>query len=657
MSPRSGETSGTIPSRAASSPSAPIITISDTSFQYTHDDTGVGAANPTVADFASGNATSPADLALSHVNLVIRPGETVMLCGQSGCGKTTVTRLVNGLIPNFFHGPLTGTQFVCGLGGDGANGAENVPIESLVPLVGSVFQNPKTQYFNADTTSELAFPCENIGMPSADIRARVAEVARRFGIEHLLDRSVFTLSGGEKQRLAVAAATMLHPQVIVMDEPTSNLDATAMRDLHNMVAELKRDGVTVVIAEHRLAWCADLIDRYVRFDGGAVAGEYTAAEFGKLLAEQLEAWGLRAIDLAPYRAALQAKTGVAGIVPDGGEMAERTPVGHPLPAHDLNDGLPSEQGTSQPLAIAKTETSSDMPAASSVGPVIDSAGRHPSVASVLADPSEPQTECQSFVIGNVPIIATHDLTVGYRRAFRRDIADITLYGSEIVGLMGRNGAGKSTLVRTLCGLQRPLAGRILLHDAPARPTALTRAGFLVMQDVNYQLFADSVREELLLGLGDADDVIRQPVDVPIAPLNAAQSSSSGAASHGMSVRDGNTDVQPSATPYLHPATLGEQADRVLESLDLLPFAERHPMSLSGGQKQRLAIVSAIMCGKELIVLDEPTSGLDRAHMMQVGALLRGLADRGKAVLVVTHDEELAALWCDRIIDLDREVGA
>nr|WP_274619185.1 energy-coupling factor ABC transporter ATP-binding protein [Bifidobacterium amazonense] len=502
-------------------------------------------------DPANVDATHPTEPALSHVDLTVRPGETVMLCGQSGCGKTTVTRLLNGLIPNFFHGPLTGTQVVCGLAPGGSDSAASIPIESYVPLVGSVFQNPKTQYFNADTTSELAFPCENVGMEPDAISTRVDDVAQRFNINHLLDRSVFKLSGGEKQRLAVAAATMLGPRVVVMDEPTSNLDASAMRDLHDMVAALKRDGVTVVIAEHRLAWCADLVDRYVRFADGAIVGTYTADEFSVLPAERLESWGLRALDLTPYRKALRQKM---------------------------------RSGSERTAEATRTEI-------------------------------------------DAPIIATQGLAVGYRRAFRRDIGDLTLSGGEIVGLMGHNGAGKSTLVRTLCGLQQPLAGRMLLHGKPARPAALTRAGFLVMQDVNYQLFADSAREELLLGLGDADDAIRRSVDVPDA----------------------------AGAPQLHPTTLGEQADRVLDELDLLPFAERHPMSLSGGQKQRLAIASAIMCGKELIVLDEPTSGLDRAHMMQVGALLRRLADRGKAVLVVTHDEELAALWCDRIIDLDESL--
>lgn len=228
-------------------------------------------------------------------------------------------------------------------------------------------------------------------------------------------------------------------------------------------------------------------------------------------------------------------------------------------------------------------------------------------------------------------IATRRLTVGYRRAFSRDIDDFEVRGGEITGLMGHNGAGKSTLVRTLCGLIKPISGSVLLHGETARPVALTRAGFLVMQDVNYQLFADSVREELLLGLGEAYEAIR----------DGADSAGSGATGPDAPTRF------PGAT------TFGEKADAVLRSLDLLQFADRHPMSLSGGQKQRLAIASALMCGKELIVLDEPTSGLDRAHMMQVGTLLRQLADSGKAVLVVTHDEELAALWCDRILDLDR----
>ena len=188
------------------------------------------------------------------------------------------------------------------------------------------------------------------------------------------------------------------------------------------------------------------------------------------------------------------------------------------------------------------------------------------------------------------------------KALFRDVS-FDIKRQERVFLLGDNGCGKTTLVRTLTGLIKPVSGRIALNGVPAKPRDLTRAGFLVMQDVNYQLFSDSVREELLIGLDETD------------------------------------------------AGITAQANQVMADLDLAAFAERHPMSLSGGQKQRVAIGSALMCGKDLIIFDEHTSGLDRYHMEQVGELLRQLASQGKAILVVTHDEELAAGWCDRIVNL------
>lgn len=152
--------------------------------------------------------------ALKDVSLTIQEGECVLLCGKSGCGKN--------------------------------------PIEAYVPVVGSVFQNPKTQYFNTNTTTELAFPCENMGMHSDDIRQRIAACARKYKLEKLLDRNIFHLSGGEKQRIACGAATMLEPMLLVLDEPTSNLDQNAIRELHDMLKIMKQEGVTIVLVEHRI---------------------------------------------------------------------------------------------------------------------------------------------------------------------------------------------------------------------------------------------------------------------------------------------------------------------------------------------------------------------------------------------------------------------
>lgn len=211
--------------------------------------------------------------ALKRVNLSIQAGECVVLCGKSGCGKTTFLRLLNGLIPAFFTGELTGACRVFDL----VSG--KTPIEEYVPKVGSVFQNPKTQYFNVDTTAELAFPCENTGMDAGKIQRRIAECGEEFSIQELLNRSIFKLSGGEKQRVAFASACMLNPQLLVLDEPTSNLDEQAIHQLRDMIARKKSEGITIVIAEHRLAWIKDVADRFCFFENGRIAGDWNKSEF------------------------------------------------------------------------------------------------------------------------------------------------------------------------------------------------------------------------------------------------------------------------------------------------------------------------------------------------------------------------------------------
>lgn len=380
--------------------------------------------------------------------------------------------------------------------------------------MGSVFQNPKTQYFNVDTTAELAFPCENMGMPSQEIRKRVENCAAEFGLQYLLDRSIFKLSGGEKQRIAFGAACMLRPKLLVLDEPTSNLDYRAIEDLRNMIAKEKAAGTTIVIAEHRLAWIKDIADRFYYFEDGFLAGQWTSVDFQMLPPEQLHSMGLRPLNIAPYHA----------------QVLEKSKRSH---------------------------------------------GNEP------------------------PLISADDLAVGYGKKHPvYQIKQFQISKGEIVGLMGHNGVGKSTFAKTLCGLLKPVNGEIY----PASKKERMKHSFLVMQDVNYQLFSDSVREEVLLG---------------------------------------------SARPEL--------CDQVLKTLGLLELADRHPMSLSGGQKQRVAIASAILSGKEFIVLDEPTSGLDYYHMTQVAQLIQQLRSLGTAVLVITHDEELAAGWCDRVVYLhDKE---
>lgn len=174
---------------------------------------------------------------LSRVNLSVRKGECVLLCGKSGCGKTTMTRLLNGMIPDFYDGTLEGHIQV--------NGFDPVScsLYDISKVVGTVFQNTRTQFYTVNTTSEIAFGCENHGWSTERIQERVMQTAADLHIEELLDRNIFELSGGEKQKIAFASIYALNPDIYVLDEPSSNLDCFAIRELQSILELLKEQGV------------------------------------------------------------------------------------------------------------------------------------------------------------------------------------------------------------------------------------------------------------------------------------------------------------------------------------------------------------------------------------------------------------------------------
>ena len=222
------------------------------------------------------------------LNAAIRPGECVLLCGASGCGKTTVTKLINGLIPAFTPGcRLEGRVEV-----DGLDPAKT-PMHQLARKVGSVFQNPKSQFFNLDTDSELAFGLENEGRPPEEIRKRVADTVDALHLQELQARNIFSLSGGQKQLLAFGSVYAMGPEIFVLDEPTANLDQDAIARLHDQIAGLKRQGRTVVIAEHRLYFLTDLIDRALYLRDGVLERTFTREQFCALTDGEREALGLR----------------------------------------------------------------------------------------------------------------------------------------------------------------------------------------------------------------------------------------------------------------------------------------------------------------------------------------------------------------------------
>ncbi len=191
------------------------------------------------------------------VSFAQREGECVVVTGPSGCGKTTLARMVNGLIPAVYAGTTEGGVYVFG------RAVADWEMDDLSCAVGSVFQNPRSQFFNLDTTSEIAFGCENMGVPRDEIARRIASATRALGVEHLLERDIRALSGGEKQLVAVASVHAMEPSAFVLDEPTAALDVRAMMRLREAVSRLKATGKTVIVAEHRLWWLRGVADRVV----------------------------------------------------------------------------------------------------------------------------------------------------------------------------------------------------------------------------------------------------------------------------------------------------------------------------------------------------------------------------------------------------------
>ncbi|MHA1238205.1 MAG: energy-coupling factor ABC transporter ATP-binding protein [Candidatus Odinarchaeia archaeon] len=221
----------------------PIIEIKDLTFTYA-------------------NSQKPS---LIDINLKIEKGDFVLLTGPTGCGKTTLCRCLNGLIPHFHSGTLTGEVIV-----DGLKVADH-PVYELADKVGLVFQNPENQLVSLNVARELAFAPENFGLPRPEIIKRVEETLDMMGIRHLKDKPPYELSGGEQQRVAIASLLTLKPKVLVLDEPTSNLDPKSAKHIISLIARLNKElGITIILIEHRLEMVTEYVNRAILMKNGKI---------------------------------------------------------------------------------------------------------------------------------------------------------------------------------------------------------------------------------------------------------------------------------------------------------------------------------------------------------------------------------------------------
>lgn len=450
-----------------------------------------------ILDFEIESFSYDEKIILKDIKFSIKKGELLLLTGSSGCGKSTLIRLMNGLIPDFYEGNFKGDIKLKG------RPLTEYKKGELAKYIGNVFQNPKDQFFCTIVEDEIALVGENLGMPRRELIKRVNEVLDLLEIKHLRYKSIFDLSGGERQKVAIACTLVYDTDLIFFDEPSSSLDYKSIENLKEIFCILKNLGKTIVVADHRIYYLKDLFDRLVLMESGGIKSIYNN---GKLRPEMCSCLGLRTLD---------------------------------------EEFLKAEKK------------------------LIDTKG----------------------------VIEFNDIKVMQNnRKLMRDVS-FTLQEGEVMGIVGKNGTGKTTLARTITGL----IGKKQNTTIGLREKERLKNSYYVQQDVDSQIFLDTVENELLItNINQDKDIIR----------------------------------------------------RLLKEIGLWEERTSHPQKLSGGQKQRLAVITALLSGRELIILDEPTSGLDYKNMNIMANLLDEFSKKAP-IIIVTHDMELLLKCCNYVLLLDK----
>ncbi|MER8233580.1 ATP-binding cassette domain-containing protein [Streptomyces sp. NPDC094049] len=546
---------------------------------------------------------------LRNLDLTVPEGELVLLVGPSGVGKSTLLGAVSGLVPHFTGGTLTGRVTV-----DGRDTRVHPPRE-LADVVGTVGQDPSAHFVTDTVEDELAYGMESLGLAPGVMRRRVEETLDLLGLAELRDRPIATLSGGQRQRVAIGSVLTPHPKVLVLDEPTSALDPSAAEEVLAVLQRLVHDlGTTVLLAEHRLERVVQYADRVI------------------LLPEALMGPPAEIMAVSPVHPPVVALGRLAGWEPlpltvrdarrRSGPLKERlaglersVPYGDPVREREGLGVSGAPGGVAGTTGAAGVSEAAGTSGVSGVSGTSGAAGAALRPASGKARGGGLAVFRRRRTAAPVPAAPLVDVSgLGVRRgrveALRR--IGLRVEAGETVALMGRNGAGKSTLLSALVGMIAPTSGTVLVAGRVPHttdPRELIREVGLVPQEPRDLLYADTVAAEC-----------------------AAADTDAGAP----------------------PGTCRRLVSELLPGVT----DDAHPRDLSEGQRLALALAVVLTGRPPLLLLDEPTRGLDYAAKARLVALLRSLAAEGHAIVLATHDVELAAELAHRVVIVaDGEVVA
>ena len=533
------------------------------------------------------------ELALDGVSFTVEKGEFIGIAGENGAGKSSLSQALLGLIPQFYKGAYGGSVTVCGMD------ARSTPVSELCRHVGLVFQNPFNQLSGAKDTvyDEVGYGLQNLGFPPEEIRTRVESVLRCFGIWEYRDRNPFDLSGGQLQRVAICSVLAMKPDVLILDEPTSQLDPEGSEEVFHTVDELTKMGITIIMIEQKIEKLAGYCDRVLLmhqghvvdydtprkifsredlYDLGVNPPAYTRFARANALvfedgtlpvthAETLERVKASGADRATLIASLRTMT--AGV-----QMENQ---GHSAEPHADTSRQTADTDTDAGTADASASTSRD----------------HTSEASGAAEATFQVKDLRFSYVKGREVLHGLNLALDHRPT----------------AIIGQNGAGKTTLVRVLKGLLKPDSGEIRYQGENLETKTVaelaSRVGY-VFQNPDDQIFKYKVLEEVMFG----------PLNIGMSPQEAEAS-----------------------------------AHEALRMVGLDEKAGENPYDLELSDRKMVAIASVLAMNTDVIILDEPTIAQSWNGREKIREIMQAKAAEGKLVIAILHDMDFVANSFARVI--------
>lgn len=522
------------------------------------------------------------ELTLDGLDFSVEKGEFIGIIGENGAGKSTLSQAIMGLVPQFYKGAYGGMVTVDGIE------AGKTPVAQLCGHVGLVFQNPFNQLSGAkdNVYEEVAFGMQNLGVPAEEMKKRVEEALKLLDIWQYRDRNPFDLSGGQMQRVAIASVLVMRPDVMILDEPTSQLDPEGSDEVFRAVETLTGSGITILMIEQKIEKLAAYCDRILLLHKGKQIAFDTPQKVFSM--PDLNDYGIQAPAFTRICKAEQV-TLADGTYPvtvkEAAEVLREKRLG-------VYEHANAEAGVQKAVGASAAGTGQVQAKNAETGARSGQSGTCRKAENVASVDKQFRIEKLDFsYLADIPVLEDLNMKLDQRPT----------------AIIGQNGAGKTTLVKLLKGLLKPVSGSIYFHGEDiSDKTVAMLAGSVgyVFQNPDDQIFKYNVMDEILFG-----------------PLNIG----------------------------MDPERAKKEAARALELTGLVGKEKENPYDLELYERKMTAIASVLAMDTDVLILDEPTIAQDWKGRQIIGSIIRSLSGRGKLVIAILHDMDFVAENFERVI--------